>query len=103
MFVSAQGGSGKTVTTLLLFAKSKRVPLWIGLDRYDNSPAVFYKQLATGLYALNADNKNMHALLTDPSFSRDARGTYRGAFERDASKQQPVRTGFGRFPLDHKR
>lgn len=69
VFVSAQGGSGKTVTTLLWLAKSKRVPLWIGLDRYDNSPAVFYKQLATGLYALNADNKNMHALLTDPSFS----------------------------------
>jgi LuxR family maltose regulon positive regulatory protein len=69
VFVSAQGGSGKTVTTLLWLRESKRTPIWIGLDRYDNSPAVFYKQLATGIFSLQADNGNMRTILTDPAFS----------------------------------
>lgn len=43
VFVSAQGGSGKTVTTLLWLRESGRTPIWIGLDSYDNSLAVFYK------------------------------------------------------------
>ena len=41
VFVSAQGGSGKTVTTLFWLNKNKRIPVWIGLDHYDNSPSVF--------------------------------------------------------------
>ena len=56
VFVSAQGGSGKTVTTLLWLDKSGHVPVWIGLDHYDNSLSVFYKLLATGLYSLQPDN-----------------------------------------------
>lgn len=69
VFVSAQGGSGKTVTTLLWLRESGRTPVWIGLDSYDNSLAVFYKQLATGFYSLQPDNENMRGVLTDPAFS----------------------------------
>ena len=69
VFVSAQGGSGKTVTTLLWLNKNKRIPVWIGLDHYDNSPSVFYKLLATGLYSLQPDNENMGRILTDIAFS----------------------------------
>lgn len=69
VFVSAQGGSGKTVTTLLWLNKSGHTPVWIGLDGYDNSPSVFYKLLATGLYSLQPDNENLGRILTDPAFS----------------------------------
>ncbi len=69
VFVSAQGGSGKTVSTLLWLNKSERVPIWIGLDSYDNSPSVFYKLLATGLYSIQPDNENMRNVVTDPAFS----------------------------------
>lgn len=69
VFVSAQGGSGKTVTTLLWLKKSGHTPVWIGLDSYDNSPSVFYKLLATGLYSLQPDNVNLGRILTDPAFS----------------------------------
>ena len=69
VFVSAQGGSGKTVTTLLWLDKSGHVPVWIGLDHYDNSLSVFYKLLATGLYSLQPNNENMGRILTDAAFS----------------------------------
>lgn len=69
VFISAQGGSGKTVTTLLWINKSRRVPIWIGIDSYDNSLSVFYKLLATGLYSIQPDNRNMRRIVTDPAFS----------------------------------
>ena len=69
VFVFAQGGSGKTVTTLLWLAKSSYKPVWIGLDGYDNSLSVFYKQLATGIYSLQSENENMREILTDHAFS----------------------------------
>ncbi|WP_343209880.1 LuxR C-terminal-related transcriptional regulator [Anaerolentibacter hominis] len=69
VFVSAQGGSGKTVSTLLWLNRSRRIPVWIGLDSFDNSPSVFYKLLATGLYSLQPDNENMKKILMDTAFS----------------------------------
>lgn len=39
------------------------------MDAYDNSPSVFYKLLAAGLYSLQPDNENMGRILTDPVFS----------------------------------
>ncbi len=68
-FVCAPGGSGKTVSTLLWLKQSARTPVWIGLDAYDNSPSVFYKQLATGLFSLQPHNENMRRVLTDEAFS----------------------------------
>ncbi len=69
VFVSAPGGSGKTVSTLLWLMQSGRTAVWIGLDAYDNSPSVFYRQLATGLYSLQPDNGNMRRILADEAFS----------------------------------
>ena len=69
IYVEAQAGSGKTVSSLLWVNESGRKPVWIGLDRYDNTPSVFYKQLATGLYSLQPDNRAMYAVLTRPDFS----------------------------------
>lgn len=69
IYVGAQAGSGKTVSALLWVNASGRKTIWIGLDRYDNIPSVFYKQLATGLFSLQPDNEAMHALLVHPDFS----------------------------------
>ena len=69
VFVFAPGGSGKTVSTLLWLMQSRRVSVWIGLDAYDNSPSVFYRQLAAGLYSLQPDNGNMRRILSSETFS----------------------------------
>jgi LuxR family maltose regulon positive regulatory protein len=69
VYVGAPGGSGKTVSALLWLGASGRKSVWIGLDEYDNAPAVFYKQLATGIFSLQPDNEAMLATLTDPNFS----------------------------------
>ena len=69
IYVGAQAGSGKTVSTLLWLDFCDRETVWIGLDSYDNAPSVFYKQLATGLYSLQPDNEAMHAVLVDREFS----------------------------------
>lgn len=68
-YVGAPAGSGKTVSTLLWLQKTKLPAVWIGLDRYDDVPSVFYKQLATGLYSIQPENEAMRAVLTSPSFS----------------------------------
>ena len=51
-YVGAPAGSGKTVSTLLWLKACKRKVVWIGLDRYDNAPTVFFKLLATGLLSV---------------------------------------------------
>lgn len=69
IYVGAQAGSGKTVSTLLWLDSTKRKTIWIGLDSYDNTPSLFYKQLATGLYSLQSDNEAMRIVLADQAFS----------------------------------
>ena len=69
VYVGAPAGSGKTVSALLWVRKAKRACVWIGLDRYDDVPSVFYKQLATGLYSVQPDNQALRAILLSPSFS----------------------------------
>ena len=69
VYIGAPAGSGKTVSALLWLAASGRKSVWIGLDEYDNAPAVFYKQLATGIFSIQPDNEGMRGLLTDPYFS----------------------------------
>lgn len=69
VYVGAPAGSGKTVSTLLWLADSGRKPVWIGLDAYDNSPSVFYKQLATGIFSTQPENGAMKQVLIDPAFS----------------------------------
>lgn len=69
IYVSAPAGSGKTLSTLLWMRKCRRHNIWIGLDKYDSAPSVFYKQLATGIYSTQPDNQGMKRVLTDPTFS----------------------------------
>lgn len=68
-YVGAPAGSGKTVSTLLWLKARKRKVVWIGLDRYDNAPTVFFKLLATGLFSVQPENVGMQSVLTSPSFS----------------------------------
>ena len=64
VYVSAPAGSGKTVSTLLWLAESKRKPVWgRGLDSYDNAPSVFYKQMATGIFSIQPENQAMNGSL----------------------------------------
>ena len=69
LYITAPGGSGKTVTALLWLRDSRREPVWIGMDGYDNGLSVFYKLIATGLYSTQPGNENMRAVLEDSSFS----------------------------------
>lgn len=68
-YLEAPAGSGKTVSALLWLKQAKRPCVWIGLDRYDDVPSVFYKQLAMGLYSVQPDNDGLRAVLESPGFS----------------------------------
>lgn len=69
IYVGAPAGSGKTVSTLLWLHSCDRKAVWLGLDKYDDAPSVFYKQLATGILSLQPDNENMQTVLMSPSFT----------------------------------
>lgn len=69
IYVGAQAGSGKTFSTLLWLASNERRAIWIGLNKYDNSPGIFYKQLASGIYSLFPENAAMRSILVSPDFS----------------------------------
>lgn len=69
IFVSAPAGYGKTVSALLWLGNSEHIPIWIGLDTYDNSPAIFYKLLCTGILSIQPDNKAMEEILRSSSFT----------------------------------
>ena len=76
VYVAAPAGSGKTVSALLWLKKAKLPTVWIGLDRYDDVPSVFYQQVATGLYSTQTENEAMRRVLTSlrSRFARGARG-----------------------------
>lgn len=69
VYVGAPAGSGKTVSTLLWLNACDQKVVWLGLDKYDDSPSVFYKQLATGIFSLQPENKNMREILMSPAFT----------------------------------
>ncbi|WP_130863220.1 LuxR C-terminal-related transcriptional regulator [Bacilliculturomica massiliensis] len=69
VFVGAPSGSGKTVSAQLWLKRSGRRSVWIGLDRYDDSPSVFFKLLSKGLYSVCPENENMLKIITSPAFS----------------------------------
>ena len=69
IFVSAPAGYGKTISTQLWLANSGHVPLWIGLDEYDNTPSIFYKLFCTGVSLLQPDNEAMPNVLTSSYFN----------------------------------
>ena len=69
VYLGAPAGSGKTVSALLWLKQAKRPCVWIGLDRYDDVPSVFYKQLALGLYSVQPGNDGLRAVIEEPGFS----------------------------------
>jgi LuxR family maltose regulon positive regulatory protein len=68
IFVSAPGGFGKTVTALMWAQASGRKTVWIGLDAFDNSVAIFYKLFSAGILSTQPANMRMEAILQDPAF-----------------------------------
>lgn len=69
VYLGAPAGSGKTVSALLWLKQAKRACVWIGLDRYDDVPSVFYKQLALGLFSVQPGNDGLRAVIEEPGFS----------------------------------
>ena len=73
-YVGAPAGSGKmTVSTLLWLKACKRKVVWIGLDRYDNAPTVFFKLLATGLLSVQPEERGHAPRPREAVVSRVAR------------------------------
>ncbi|MDR0499911.1 MAG: LuxR C-terminal-related transcriptional regulator [Coriobacteriales bacterium] len=68
IYVHAPAGSGKTVSTMLWLQQTGMRPIWLSLDSYDNTLAVFYKQLALALLTLQPDNANMRAAVSAQDF-----------------------------------
>ena len=66
--VCAPAGYGKTVSTLLWIAATKRRSVWIGLDEYDNAPFVFYKLFCTGILSAQPGNERMAEILNSKAF-----------------------------------
>ena len=69
VYLGAPAGSGKTVSALLWLKQAKRACVWIGLDRYDDVPSVFYKQLALGLFSVQPGNDGLRAVIEESGFS----------------------------------
>jgi LuxR family maltose regulon positive regulatory protein len=69
IYVCAPAGSGKTVSALLWIESKATETIWIGLDKYDSVPSVFFKQLSLGLFSKQPQNKGMLAILNNPGFS----------------------------------
>ena len=69
VYVSAPAGCGKTVSTLLWLKKSDRKTIWIGLDKYDNTPAGFYRFFYSALFAAIPQEENLMAIIRGPAFS----------------------------------
>lgn len=66
--VCAPAGYGKTVSALLWIRASHRRSVWIGLDKYDNAPFVFYKLFCTGLLSVQPHNAGMAKILSSRAF-----------------------------------
>ncbi|MDR0943401.1 MAG: LuxR C-terminal-related transcriptional regulator [Ruminococcus sp.] len=69
IYVCAPAGSGKTVSALLWIESKARDTIWIGLDKYDSVPSVFFKQLSLGLFSKQPQNEGMLSILNNPGFS----------------------------------
>ena len=69
IYVHAPAGYGKTVSTLLWLKKSGCKTIWISLDEYDNTPALFYRLFCMSLLsAIPADARILQEVRS-PAFS----------------------------------
>ncbi len=69
IYVKAPGGCGKTVSTLLWMQKYNYIPIWLGLDAYDNTPAVFYRFFCSALFAAMPQQESLLALAMGAEFN----------------------------------
>lgn len=69
--VCAPAGYGKTVSALLWSRETKRQTLWIGLDKYDNAPALFYALFCTGILSTQPDNLPLQQRFNNSAFKTD--------------------------------
>jgi len=69
IYVSAPGGCGKTVSTLLWIQKSGHTPIWLGLDAYDNTPSMFYRFFCTALFSVIPQRSNLSEIIMEPAFN----------------------------------
>lgn len=69
IFVTAPAGYGKTVSTLLWLAHSGRKYVWINLDSYDNTSAIFYKLACAGILSLQPGNTSMEEIYKSAYFA----------------------------------
>ena len=69
IYVSAPGGCGKTVSTLLWIQKSGYTPIWLGLDAYDNTPSTFYRFFCSALFSVIPQNDSLSGIIMEPAFN----------------------------------
>ncbi len=69
IYVNAPGGFGKTVSTLLWIQKSGYVPIWLSLDKYDNTPSTFFRFLCTALFSAMPQKESLTGIILEPSFN----------------------------------
>ncbi len=69
IYVNAPGGCGKTVSTLLWMKKSGYIPIWLGLDEYDNTPAAFYRFFCSSLFSAIPQKESLTAIVMESAFN----------------------------------
>jgi len=69
IYVGAPAGCGKTISTLLWLKKSDLKTIWIGLDKYDNTLAGFYRFFCSALFAAIPQEEHLMATIRDSAFS----------------------------------
>ncbi len=69
IYVSAPGGYGKTVSTLLWIQKSGHVPIWLELDAYDNTPSTFFRLLCTALFSAIPQKESLYGNVRESAFN----------------------------------
>lgn len=69
IYISAPAGCGKTVSTLLWIQKSGCETIWIGLDIYDNTPAIFYRFFCTALFSVIPQDETLTQIIKNPEYN----------------------------------
>ena len=68
IIVTGPSGSGKTVSTRMWIRTSDRIPVWISLDKSNDSLLSFYQLFCLGLCSAQPDNREMAELLEGGNF-----------------------------------
>ncbi|MCL2826208.1 MAG: hypothetical protein FWD72_02250, partial [Eggerthellaceae bacterium] len=69
IYVQAPAGYGKTVTALLWLKRTGHAFAWLSLDRYDNTPSLFYRMLCHAMLATIEPPDALTQFVNSPSFS----------------------------------